>query len=346
MEDNKGMTNSGKRHFLQFSGKAGLSTMVATAAGVNLGLIDLVQAQPGKKVVPFRFAMISDAHLYSGKDHKFDTMLKDAIEQVNQLAVQPDFVIFGGDIAQNGTEDQLVKGRKILDTIKAKQVIIPGEHDWYVDMGKAWRGLHGAKNPSKKEYWSFDHKGVHFIGMNSILVDDFWTAAKLSPRERMARMEMLEGPWGGLWGVHSEQLEWLKKDVARLSADTPIVTFTHSPLWDYYPRWGFGTSDGAEIRQILSKFENVFSFHGHVHQTIYNKIGNLSSVGAMSTSWPWPYPEVDLAFPQSRQYRADPGNEYDGMGTLHADFSTAGVMVQHQPFADSLTPWMKDGFKA
>jgi hypothetical protein len=90
----------------------------------------------------------------------------------------------------------------------------------------------------------------------------------------------------------------------------------------------------------------VFSFHGHVHQTIYNKIGNLSSVGAMSTSWPWPYPAVDLAFPQSRQYRADPGNEEDGMGSLYADFGTTGVRVQHQPFADTLTPWMKNGFVA
>jgi len=104
----------------------------------------------------------------------------------------------------------------------------------------------------------------------------------------MEAMEMLEGPIGGLWGIQSEQLEWLKKDVAKLSPDTPVVTFSHSPLWDYYPRWNFQTSDAPEIRKILSKFENVTSFHGHVHQTIYNKIGNMTSIGAMSTSWPWP----------------------------------------------------------
>jgi hypothetical protein len=97
---------------------------------------------------------------------------------------------------------------------------------------------------------------------------------------------------------------------------------------------------------MLARFENTFSFHGHVHQTLYNKIGNMSSVGAMSTSWPWPYPDVELAFPQSRQYRADPGDESDGMGSYYADVSPSGINVHHQPFADSLTPWMKNGFKA
>ncbi|MFZ4499662.1 MAG: metallophosphoesterase family protein, partial [Burkholderiales bacterium] len=159
-----------RREFLQLTGKAGLSTIVGSAAGINLGVFDLAHAQPGKKVSPFRFAMITDSHLYSGEDHKFDRQLEDAIEQVNNMAVKPDFVLYGGDVAQNGTEDQLAKGKKLLAALDTKLVIIPGEHDWYVDMGDAWKGMFG------KDYWSFDHKGVHFIGMNSILVPDFWTA--------------------------------------------------------------------------------------------------------------------------------------------------------------------------
>ncbi|NBU59153.1 MAG: metallophosphoesterase [Betaproteobacteria bacterium] len=330
-----------RREFLQLTGKAGLSTIVGSAAGINLGVFDLAHAQPGKKVSPFRFAMITDSHLYSGEDHKFDRQLEDAIEQVNNMAVKPDFVLYGGDVAQNGTEDQLAKGKKLLAALDTKLVIIPGEHDWYVDMGDAWKGMFG------KDYWSFDHKGVHFIGMNSILVPDFWTAKQLSPRERMAAMEMLEGPIGGLWGVGAQQLEWLKKDVAKLSPDTPIVTFTHSPLWDYYPRWNFQTVDGPQIREILSKFENFTSIHGHVHQTLYNKVGNMTSIGAMSTSWPWPYPPVKLAYPGSQMNRADPGNEADGMGTLSVNVKAGGdKLVEYQPFADSLTPFLKKGLKA
>lgn len=332
-------TQHSRRGFLGLTGKAGLSTLVASAAGINLGVVDLVQAQ-SKKVTPFRFAMISDSHLYSQADHKFDRHLEDAVAQINALAVQPDFVLYGGDIAQNGTEDQLVKGQKILANLKPKMMVIPGEHDWYLDMGAAWKGLFG------KETWSFDHKGVHFIGLNSILVKDFWTSAGLTNKQRMEVMEMLESPIAGPWGIQAAQLEWLKKDVAKLSADTPVVVFTHSPLWDYYPRWNFQTSDSADIRQILGKFENVMSFHGHVHQTVFNKIGNMSSIGALSTSWPWPYPPVNLAYPQSQMYRADPGNEQDGMGTLYAAMNQSGKgLVHHQPFADSLTPFMKNGIK-
>lgn len=332
-------TQHSRRGFLGLTGKAGLSTLVASAAGINLGVVDLVQAQ-SKKVTPFRFAMISDSHLYSQADHKFDRHLEDAVAQINALAVQPDFVLYGGDIAQNGTEDQLVKGQKILANLKPKMMVIPGEHDWYLDMGAAWKGLFG------KETWSFDHKGVHFIGLNSILVKDFWTSAGLTNKQRMEVMEMLESPIAGPWGIQAAQLEWLKKDVAKLSADTPVVVFTHSPLWDYYPRWNFQTSDSADIRQILGKFENVMSFHGHVHQTVFNKIGNMSSIGALSTSWPWPYPPVNLAYPQSQMYRADPGNEQDGMGTLYTAMNQSGKgLVHHQPFADSLTPFMKNGIK-
>ena len=327
-----------RRGFLGLTGKAGLSTLVASAAGINLGVIDLVHAG-SKKVTPFRMAMISDSHLYSQEGHKFDLQLEDAVAQVNALEIQPDFVLYGGDIAQNGTEDQLAKGKKILANLKPKMMVIPGEHDWYLDMGAAWKGMFG------RDYWSFDHKGVHFIGFNSILVKDFWTDKGLTNKQRMEAMEMLEGPIGGLWGIQAEQLDWLKKDVAKLSPDTPVVTFSHSPLWDYYPRWNFQTSDAPEIRKILSKFVNVTSFHGHVHQTIYNKIGNMTSIGAMSTSWPWPYPPVNVKYPESQQYRADPGNEQDGMGTLQASFSASGGKAQHLPFADSLTPFLKNGIK-
>jgi 3',5'-cyclic AMP phosphodiesterase CpdA len=332
--------NQGRRRFLGYTGRAGLSTLAASAIGMNLGLVQVAAAQGSRKVTPFSFAIITDSHLYSIPDHKFDHQLEDAVAQVNGLSTAPDFVLYAGDIAQNGKEDQLVKGRDILAKLKMPMRVIPGEHDWYLDMGAAWRGMFG------KETWSFDHKGVHFIGMTSILVKDFWTGTGMSPKERMGVMEMLESPIAGPWGVQAQQLEWLKKDVQNLPPDTPVVVFTHSPLWDYYPRWNFQTSDAPEIRQILSKFVHVMSFHGHVHQTVFNTIGNMSSAGALSTSWPWPYPDVQMSFPGSRMNRSDPAVENDGMGTqsIAIDTGFAGVM-QHNPFGDSLTPFMKNGYK-
>jgi hypothetical protein len=120
----------------------------------------------------------------------------------------------------------------------------------------------------------------------------------------------------------------------------PIVVFTHSPLWDYYPRWNFQTSDAPEIREILSKFDNVMSYHGHVHQTLYNKIGNMSSVAAMSTSWPWPYPPVALAYPETQMNRADPSIATDGQGVqiidLSGDFEGHGAVQAVRGLTDAV----------
>ena len=329
-----------KRQLLALTGKAGLVTLTAQAIGVNLGLVGVAAAQ-GAKVSPFRFAIISDPHLYNIKDHVFDKQLEDAVSQINAMPQQPDFVVITGDVSHFGVQEEIDKGKRILGKLKAPIRSIPGEHDWYLDMGKAWRGAFGDEN------WAFDHKGVHFVGLNSIIVPDFWTAAGLTPEQRRDWFMPLNSPVPGLWGCGEKTRAWLAKDLAKVDASTPVVVFTHSPLWDYYPRWNFQVSDGKEIRQMLSKFKAVMGFHGHVHHTVYNKIGNFTSIGTMSTSWPWPYPPIKLPYPEFQQYRADPANMADGMGTASVAFNAdGGAFVKYDPFAESLRPSIKNGFKA
>ena len=331
-----------RREFLGITGKAGGATLIATAAGMNLGLVQVSEAAGGKVASPFSFAILTDAHLFSHEDHRFDAFLVKAVDDVNNMKPMPDFVMYCGDIAQNGTRDQLEKGQRILSKLKMPMKVIPGEHDFYLDMGAVWREMFGP------ETWSFDHKGVHFIGLNSILVRDFWTAKGLTDKERMGVMEELESHIAGPWGVRQQQLDWLKKDTAKLAAGTPVVIFTHSPLWDYYPRWNFQTEDAPQIRDILSKFDKVMSFHGHVHQLVFNKIGNMASIGCLSTSWPWPYPEIKLPFPEVRLNRNAPGGDFmDGMGgqfvNLDSDFN--GV-TKWTEWADMLPPAVKRGVKS
>ena len=333
-----------KREFLGLSFKSGAATMAAgmfsPMAGSMFGLGGVAEAAT-KQISPFTFGVITDAHLYNIADHKFDHQLAHSVAQINAMSNAPDFVIFAGDLGQQGNEAELVKGKSILDKLKMPYKIIPGEHDYYLDMGKAWRGLFG------NDHWSVDHKGVHIIGMNSILVKDFWTLKSLTPRERMSYMEMLECSQCGLWGVQEQQLSWLQNDVKNVSPNTPVIIITHSPLWDYYPRWNFQTEDAPQIRNILRKFDKVMSIHGHVHQVVYNQIGNIVSAGLMSTSWPWPYPPVELPYPDIRMNRANPADFEDGMGShalgLTSNFD--GVMM-YQAFSDgALPPNVKHGVK-
>ena len=113
-----------RRRLLALTGQAGLSTLTAQAIGVNLGLVGVSAAQ-GSKGAPFRFAIISDPHLYSPKDHVFDKQLEDAVAQVNALNPQPDFVLITGDVAHHGEQDQMAKGKRILSQAQGADPLDP-----------------------------------------------------------------------------------------------------------------------------------------------------------------------------------------------------------------------------
>ena len=76
--------------------------------------------------------------------------------------------MFTGDLTH--TTDDAVERRKrlagfrdIVAALKVKNVrFIPGEHDASLDAGAAYREFFG------ETYYSFDHKGVHFIGFREI----------------------------------------------------------------------------------------------------------------------------------------------------------------------------------
>ena len=325
-----------RRDFLGLTAKGAAATMIAgvfaPSMGSMIGLGGVAEAK-SKKIKPFTFAVMTDGHLYDIKDHRFDGMFMDAVKLINKMRPRPDMVIYCGDVGQTGLKSELLKGKRMLDKLKMPYKVIPGEHDWYLDMGKAWRGLFGAEN------WSFDHNGTHVIGMNSIKIADFWTGPGLTNKERMGRVLELECNSCGPWGVEEDGLDWLAKDVKKVSPDTPIIFFSHSPLWDYYPRWNFATKDAPEIRGLLRKFDNVMAIHGHVHQVVFNKIGNISSVGTSSTSWPWPYPPIEMPYPNIRHNRLDPGDFSDGMGAHHINFASngSGTMI-YDPFNPSMLP--------
>ena len=103
---------------------------------------------------PFSFAWISDTHLYpQNVNTRFVDKATRAAKEVQAMQPAADFLVFGGDIAQLGRGAELELGNQILQEVKIKKYFIPGEHDWYFDMGAKWRQLYGDPN------WTFDHKG-------------------------------------------------------------------------------------------------------------------------------------------------------------------------------------------
>jgi Icc protein len=231
-----------------------------------------------------------------------------AVDDVNALDPQPDFVFYGGDLAQLGQEEELDLGAQILKQVKAPLKMMVGEHDWYLDMGARWRELFGEPT------YSWDHKGVHFVVLNSVIEEDFWTARKLKPMERMLTVAGLDNGAQRPFTVGDEQRAWLDKDLKKLSKNQPLVVFSHSPLYKLYKGWNFWTDDADQVQAILKRFKNVTVIHGHTHQVLTNRIGNIHFHGMLSTAWPWPYAPEGLPALTIQMNRPDPFNQNDGCG--------------------------------
>jgi 3',5'-cyclic-AMP phosphodiesterase len=313
-----GLSRVSRRSFFKL---AGLSAATAWGRGLwtprSFQLVEVANAATEEKSKSgFTFAYISDTHLYEQKlNDRFVRAILKAVDDVNALDPQPDFVFFGGDLAQLGQPGELKLGRDILKTVKAPVKMMVGEHDWFLDMGDLWKEYFGA--PS----YSFDHKGVHFVTIMSVQEKDFWTERGMTAMERMQTVAGLDNGLQSRFEVGAEGREWLKKDLEKVDRKTPVIVFSHSPLYKYYRNWNFWTEDAEDVQEILRPFKTVTVIHGHTHQLLTNHIGNISFHGMLSTAWPWPYAPEGLPKLTVQMNRADPFDQFDGCGdgTLSVD---------------------------
>jgi len=277
------------------------------------------------------FAYISDSHIQHISGTKFvrnwDRGLIRAVAETNLL--KPEFVVYGGDLAQLGTKPELDHGAEMLAKLDAPLKCVMGEHDFYLDMGEYWSELFGDHT------YSWDHGGVHFVVVNSILTNQAWIDKWPTPEQRMLEMAGLDNPNGSPFEVGEAQRKWLAKDLAGVSEDTPVVLFSHSPIQKIYKGWNFWTEDAEEVQKLLGRFKTATVIYGHVHQIQYNRIGNINFHSVMATAWPWPYPgsyaqaESQLPVITVPMNRADPFHERDATGWQLIDVHTGRPTVSY-----------------
>ena len=313
--------NYSRRSFLKTAGS------IAAVSALPVTMVELAFAAPSQN---FTFAYISDSHIQHIRGTKFvnnwDRGLIRAVAEANLMTPKPDFVMFGGDLAQLGSKPELDHGMGMLSKLNAPLKAVMGEHDYYLDLGEYWSKLFGP------QHYSFDHKGVHFVVLNSILTTDEWTHKRWPTAEqRMLEMAGLDNPNGSPFMVGEKQREWLKTDLANVKKDTPVVVFSHSPIQKIYKGWNFWTDDAEQVQALLAPFDKVNVVYGHVHQIQYNQIGNISFNSVMATAWPWPYPQSyaqaeslmpKLTIPMNR---ADPFFERDATGWQMINVNTGRV---------------------
>jgi 3',5'-cyclic AMP phosphodiesterase CpdA len=196
-----------------------------------------------------------------------------------------------------------------------------GEHDWYLDMGEKWKAMFGA------DRYSFDHKGVHFVVLNSVVEKDFWTANGYTPEQRMNIVAGLDDGRQSRFEVGEEQRDWLKQDLAKVNKKTPIVVFSHSPLYKYYENWNFWTADAEQVQALLKPFQSVSVIHGHTHQLLTNRIEHQLPRHARPPGLP--YAPEGLPKLTLQMERPDPFNQLDGCGDGRVDALANGQVDKH-----------------
>ncbi|HUO40911.1 MAG TPA: metallophosphoesterase, partial [Mycobacterium sp.] len=242
------------------------------------------------------FVQISDSHIgFKGaaNPNVVDTFTH-AINQVNSLGYTPDFVIHTGDLTHLGTPEQFDQVKQMLIGLNAPHVFtVPGEHDSTDDGGQKYRQTFGAGTRGDGWY-SFDVAGVHFIALVNTL-----------------HLQKL-GHLG------TDQLEFVEKDVAPLSSDTPVVVFSHIPLFAMYPDWGWGTDDATQALSYLQRFSSVTCLNGHVHQLFTKTDGNVTFYSGTTTAYPLPGPGNG---PAPKPVTLPAGQLYNALGVREVTYT-------------------------
>lgn len=233
----------------------------------------------------FRFVHLTDIHIEPERKANDGTIA--CFEKINSL--QPEFCLCGGDLVFDSMEVPKARGVELYD-LYGKAVsrlampihTTPGNHDV---LGLSTKSgvlptdpLYGKKmfedriGPRNK---SFDHKGWHFILIDSIGIT----------------------PERGYYGlIDAEQIEWLKNDLKALGPEKPAIVMTHIPVlsavlqivpdsWKSQP--GYLVTNSLDFLDAIKGYNVKAVLQGHTHireNLLYDGCQYITS-GAVCGNW-------------------------------------------------------------
>ena len=260
-----------RRGFLECMAWAGTAVVWTASSGVLSSRLAAPAAAAEAPTGAFSFVQISDTHVgFKGQANSdAAATLQQVIDRVNALPSPPAFVLHTGDQTHGQKAGAFDTVAELLKGVKTERVFyVPGEHDVFLDGGKEYLSRYGKGTVDGRGWQSFDYKGTHFVGL----------------------VNVLKYKGEGMGSLGQEQIEWLEKDVGGLSSSTPIVVFSHVPLWAVYPQWGWTTEDAERALGYLRRFGSVTVLNGHIHQVLQKVEGTVTFHTAMSTAFPQPAP--------------------------------------------------------
>jgi outer membrane protein assembly factor BamB/predicted phosphodiesterase len=178
---------------------------------------------------PFRFAFISDTHI-SAPNGTQEEDLRRTVTDINSMD-NIAFVVITGDITELGTDTEIKLAKEILDGLKVKYYIIPGNHDagWSESGGVTFGKVFGS------DKFNFEFNGIHFLGCAS------------GPFVRMS-----DGH------IPRDAVVWLDKELKKIDPKEPIIFLNHYPIDNALDNW-------YEAIDRLKKHNTLAILCGHGH---------------------------------------------------------------------------------
>lgn len=194
-------------------------------------------------------------------------------------SLHPDFVIITGDLVKDALRVSETEARGYYDLFAAERrqfastvYTVPGNHENFgiethlshVDPAHPLFGRAMYRSYFGPDYYSFTVGGVHFVGLNTVDIDGEWYYGH----------------------VDSLQLAWLKRDIAAIPADMPVVTFDHIPFYmtadqvngyDEDPpaptvitvrgrkQFRHSVANASDVLAVLGARRTVLALGGHIH---------------------------------------------------------------------------------
>lgn len=235
----------------------------------------------------FRFAFVTDCHIQPelGAAEGCRRCFRDVTRG------RYDFVIQGGDHVYDAMEVDRARATRLMDLyVDTEQAIglkvhhVLGNHDCFGVFQKS--GVSPDAPDYGKQYYverfgptyyAFDHKGVHFVVLDSIgLTADRSYEGRIDPA----------------------QLAWLAADLGRQPAGTRIVVVTHIPLvtalsiyepeeWTRTPHNWTNIVNAREVLRILRPHRVIAVLQGHSHVAETVMLNGIPFItgGAVSGNW-------------------------------------------------------------
>jgi len=216
-------TGYSRRRFLrQILGASALSI-----AGLDYPLF--AQNAAPATATPFRFAFLTDLHLLQGGALLSVQGITACLAAVEKLDPKPDFILCGGDLVHSSRELTLPGAESALDfflELWKANTDLPthwtfGNHDLAGTSNKYaitsapeyGKGLFQNRLQLPKLFYSYDHKGWHFVVMDDIALQ--------ADRSYIGQM-------------FDDELAFLKADLAA-HRDMPTIVCTHIPIVSNVP---------------------------------------------------------------------------------------------------------------